>query len=237
MEDHIDKYWFEISDLTIFEAAFWMVIGGDPRSHKHRCACDGNYEAHFYDHPGGAEAVHEKCLVIESAIRANSIKVTKEEYLDNRELDFDRTRINKPDWLNWCYHNGHKERFAQTAPAVIVEAGPIAPTISEPMVQASPAAKGQDVPVKSPSGDNNKPNSTAKLVYWRATLYSKIKQIDVNKKASVREIIKYLRRLGDSRLPDKGGHDELFWIDDNETEQRVQKKAVSNAASTARKRH
>jgi len=96
----------------------------------------------------------------------------------------------------------------------------------------TPAAK---VEIINPSVDSNKLINTENLVYWRVILYSNIKQIDAVKKASVRAVIKYLRGLNDERLPNKGNADELFWIDDMVTEQRVVKKTVSSAVSIARK--
>jgi len=74
-----------------------------------------------------------------------------------------------------------------------------------------------------------------RIAYWRVILHSNIKQIDAVKKASVRAVIKYLRGLNDERLLNKGNADELFWIDDMVTGQRVVKKTVSNAVSIARK--
>ena len=105
----------------------------------------------------------------------------------------------------------------------------------EPQAADAPAAKGEAVPVRSPSGDDDTPRDATGKVYWRAVLFSNIKKIDEHKKTSVRGIIKYLRGLGDNRLPNKGTHDELYWIDDMGNTQNVQKKAVSNAASDARK--
>jgi len=106
-----------------------------------------------------------------------------------------------------------------------------------------PAAEEQDtqgamdatLPAKSQIVDNDKPIDTANLAYWRMILNSNIGKIDTIKKANVRAIIKYLRELGDKRLPNKGGHDELLWLDDEGTEHIVEKKTVSNAISDARK--
>lgn len=98
----------------------------------------------------------------------------------------------------------------------------------------APAAKVEVVPSTNPSSDDDTQVDTTNLAYWRAILYSNIKKIDEHKKASARGIIKYLRGLKDNRIPNKGGHDELFWIDDNDSEQCVAKKTISNAASKAR---
>jgi hypothetical protein len=109
LDDHIDEYWAEVSDLTIFEAAFWMKVGGDPRSHRDRCAQDDAYDYAFHDHPGGAEAVHQKCLVILSAIRGEHIQVITEVRRSDQELDLHQTLIRKSDWIAWCRRNGYSE--------------------------------------------------------------------------------------------------------------------------------
>ncbi len=99
----------------------------------------------------------------------------------------------------------------------------------------APAGKVEAVPSTNPSSDDDTQIDTTNLVYWRVILYSNIKKIDEHKKASARGIIKYLRGLKDKRIPNKGGHDELFWIDDNNNEQCVAKKTINNVASLARK--
>ena len=99
---------------------------------------------------------------------------------------------------------------------------------------AQAATKGEAGTVTSQSGDSNKQTDIANQVYWRAVLQSHIKQIDEYRKANVRKIIKYLRKLEDKRLPNEGKLDELTWIDDIGNKQYVAKKTVSNAASTAR---
>lgn len=86
----------------------------------------------------------------------------------------------------------------------------------------------------SPRGDDKQRDATGQC-YWRVIVNSNIKKMDKPKKASVRGVIKYLRGLNDARLPNKGKLDELIWIDDMGNEQCVQKKAISNAASEARK--
>ena len=99
----------------------------------------------------------------------------------------------------------------------------------------TPATKVEIVPSTNPSSDYDTQIDTTNLVYWRAILYSNIKKIDEHKKASARGIIKHLRGLKDKRILNKGGHDELFWIDDNDNEQCVAKKTINNVASLARK--
>ena len=107
-------------------------------------------------------------------------------------------------------------------------------SVAHLMLTDALAAKVEAGAVISPSGGDTSLN-TANLVYWRVILYSNIKKIDEHKKANVRGIIKYLRGLKDKRILNKGGHEELFWIDDNNNEQRVAKKTINNVASLARK--
>lgn len=117
----IDKYWLEVSDLTIFEAAFWMLLG-DPLNHNRfyptkdddlyindiddlrhigEDICDGDIEWRI--------RTDEKGEVIASAIRAGTIKTTEVECFDKKRFDFKRTRINKSDWLDWCRNHGYSE--------------------------------------------------------------------------------------------------------------------------------
>lgn len=105
----IDKYWFEVSDLTIFEAAFWMQIGSDPRLHNNRYEQDSTYADYFDEHPGGAESVYEKCDVIVSAIRVGHIAASAEIRLSDQTLDAGRSRIQKTAWIEWCKENGYWE--------------------------------------------------------------------------------------------------------------------------------
>lgn len=102
--DNITDYWFEVEDLTIFHAAYWMQIDGDPRAHDYRCEydTDDSYESHFYNHPGGYGAVCERCEGILSAIQVGLIGVTKEVRGSDHDFDPMKTRIRKRDWINWC---------------------------------------------------------------------------------------------------------------------------------------
>lgn len=114
------------------------------------------------------------------------------------------------------------------AHARIVELGCVAQSAPD-----APAAK-VEVLGTNHSGDDDTPLDATGKVYWRVVLFSNIKKIDEHKRTNVRGIIKYLRGLGDKRLPDKGTRDELFWIDDYGSEQKVIKKTVSTASSLAR---
>ncbi len=103
----LDDYWIEVPDLTIYDAAFWMQIGGDPRRHEERCADDALYDLTFSRHPGGDVAVWKRTDSLYSAIQNNLIKVKKKVLGKNGELDFKSTRILKSDWLKWCRANGN----------------------------------------------------------------------------------------------------------------------------------
>lgn len=74
-------------------------------------------------------------------------------------------------------------------------------------------------------------------VAWLIVLHANIENIDAayGGKAKVLEAIKWLKANGGERIKNKGYAFELFWIDDNDTEQLVKKKTVSTALSVARK--
>lgn len=130
-----DKYWIEVSDLSIHDAALWMHLGTDPRGHKLRCESDDAYRNHYLDHPDGEGAVYEKCNVLLSAVRAGNIKLTKTDQTANL-IDFHNTYIKKDDWIGWCTSIGY----------------------SKPNALFS---KGRKIP--KPIVDNNiKPNKTSK---------------------------------------------------------------------------
>ncbi len=111
-DSKIDDYWLQISDLTIYDAAFWMAHRFDPRDHEfdieHIPGYDDNYEG-----SGGLAATHEKCKFLTSAIRAGSIKLSGETYQDGQILNVGKTRILKSDWLNWCEENAYLEITSQ----------------------------------------------------------------------------------------------------------------------------
>ena len=101
-------------------------------------------------------------------------------------------------------------------------------------ITPAPAAKRAAGTGINLSVDDDTQMNMTNLAYWRTVLYLNIKIIDTPKRASVREVIKYLRGLNNKRIPDKGTCDELFWIDDYDNEQKVIKKTVSTASSFAR---
>lgn len=78
-------------------------------------------------------------------------------------------------------------------------------------------------------------------VAWRRVLYAHISEIDEqhNGKASVRQVIRWLRLHGGDQICDEEeadveGADVLVWFDDNRTRQRARKATVANAISEAR---
>lgn len=108
--DNLTDYWFEVEDLTIFHAAFWMQRGRDPSAHDYRCKYDpdDSYERHFNE-AGEYEAVCERCEGILSAIRVGLIRVTEEVRGSDHDFDPMNTRIMKSDWIRWCRRNANPE--------------------------------------------------------------------------------------------------------------------------------
>lgn len=105
----LNKYWQEADDLTIYEAAFWMVIKSDPQVHDYGCALDSNYDCDFEEHPRGASAVMEKCEILFSLARANPEIVTKGQLLDGKLASARETFIRKSYWINWLNRNNYSE--------------------------------------------------------------------------------------------------------------------------------
>lgn len=107
----VGNNWLELSDLTIFEAAFWMRIGCEPPDLK--------YIELFAGYPDITESlsdynpdwefdVFETGDVVASAVRAGLIRVTAD-ISNGGKFDFKHTRINKSDWLDWCRNHGYSE--------------------------------------------------------------------------------------------------------------------------------
>lgn len=143
----IDKYWLEVSDLTIFEAAFWMLLG-DPLNHNrfYPTKDDDLYVNDIDDLRHIGEDIcdrdiewrirtDEKGEVIASAIRAGTIKTTEVECLDKKRFDFKRTRINKSDWLDWCRNIGYV-------------------SLADSFTPTSSNSKGKSFPNKTPSSSD-----------------------------------------------------------------------------------
>lgn len=104
----IDKSWCEKSDLTIYDASFWMVHESDPKQHSYRCECDAAFESNYIDYPNGEAAVFEKSQVLTSAVRAKLIATTKEVH-NGMFVDISKTYVLKSDWIQWCRQNGYIE--------------------------------------------------------------------------------------------------------------------------------
>jgi hypothetical protein len=102
----IRQCWREMSDLSIYDATFWMVHESDPEQHTYRCETDQEFALNYSDNTHGEQAVYEKSEVILSAIRAKNIKTTtvKENGIF---FDITKTYILKSDWINWCRQNNY----------------------------------------------------------------------------------------------------------------------------------
>lgn len=109
----INSNWSEASDLTVYEAAYWMQIGDDPHEHGFRYAQDEMYATYYDDNPHKAQAVEKKCEVIIGAIRAKSLSITLEALHSNQMIDVMHTRILKTDWLEFCRQNGYADLVNQ----------------------------------------------------------------------------------------------------------------------------
>lgn len=74
-------------------------------------------------------------------------------------------------------------------------------------------------------------------VVWRQALNSCIAEIDkvYGGRASVSDVIRWLKRNGGPRILREGPPGELFWLDDEGTPKRVVKATVSNALPYARR--
>jgi hypothetical protein len=129
-DSRINIHWLEAADLTIYEAAFWMLTGGDPRAHAYRCEhdTDSKYEDYFNDR-GVPEQIYDKCDVVSSAIRAGLINLSGDTYHPNQEMGVHKTYILIDSWLDWCRKSEYLalvELFkfnVCSAPVVPAEAG------------------------------------------------------------------------------------------------------------------
>ncbi len=101
----LSKHWHEMSDLTIYDAIFWMIHETDPEQHTYRCECDPEFASNYSDNPHGEDAVYEKSKVLISAVRSGYIKTTNE-FTHINPLEIAATYILKSDWIRWCQQNG-----------------------------------------------------------------------------------------------------------------------------------
>lgn len=91
--------------------------------------------------------------------------------------------------------------------------------------------------VKSSMSSKSRSEIVEPRVYWRVVLRDNIEKINsINGGLAVTSVIRYLKSMGDSRLPNKGSHAELFYIDEYGTEHKIAKKTVSSALSEMKKR-
>ena len=106
-----DDHWLEISDLSIFDAAYWMQVNGDPRWHHslyERDDIEAERELDSFDNaPGGAKDVYRKCELLLSALRAGKIAATTP--TDETNSHYKNIKIDKESWLEWCRANGYSK--------------------------------------------------------------------------------------------------------------------------------
>jgi hypothetical protein len=96
-----------MADLTIHDAALWMVMGTDPDAHEDRCDLDPEYLQYYSDHRYGEAYVLEICGFIQSAVRQGLINANSGGDMNNIHLDINATYINKVSWLEWCQKEGY----------------------------------------------------------------------------------------------------------------------------------
>jgi hypothetical protein len=138
----LSKYWQEVSDLTIYDAALWVVIETDPSDHEFDLDHKVNYAEYYEDHPGGEAAVYAKCDILISAVRTCCIKVTPIQHSPGSSITV-KTHIPKADWVDWCRQNGYVDLsnlftqhiFATIPPSVSIQ--PIAASVATPTISTT----------------------------------------------------------------------------------------------------
>lgn len=101
--DEVNEDWKQSSDLTIYEAAFWMRLDSDPKLHKYFVDHIPGYNGDSYIYERGLDVdIWDKCEVLLSAIRSGLIKTTKESISEDGSLKCEQTYILKDHWLKWC---------------------------------------------------------------------------------------------------------------------------------------
>ena len=149
LPQELSKQWQEKSDLTIQEAAIWMVIEADPSDHEFDLEHFENYAEHYEDHPGGKLAVQAKCAILESAVRAEQIKLTPLQQSSVSHVT-SKTFIPTSEWMNWCKQNGYSnlsELFSQHHSAAVQL--PTSPTALSTTSQTLYPASVAPVAIKS----------------------------------------------------------------------------------------
>ena len=114
-DEVINSFWIKtIDDLTIHDAAFWMVVGTDPLVHEQRCDSDSDYLLNYCGHPNAQDYVLEMCGRIQSAAHEGLIKLNRGADKNIKHLDINTTYIGKISWLEWCQNKG----YSSTSPPI-----------------------------------------------------------------------------------------------------------------------
>lgn len=104
-----------MADLTIHDAALWMVMGTDPDAHEDRCDSDPEYLQYYCDHRYGEAYVLEICGFIQSAARQGLIKANSGGDINDNHFDINTTYISKVEWLAWCQKEGYASITVNTS--------------------------------------------------------------------------------------------------------------------------
>jgi hypothetical protein len=103
-------------------------------------------------------------------------------------------------------------------------------------VESESAADEKKVPDAKSSISSSEPGEPR--AYWRQLLRYKLAEIDQASQGGVADVvsvIRALKRLEDRRIPNKGTHEELYYLNEYGNEKPVSKKTVSNALTDERK--
>lgn len=144
----LSNHWQTVPDLTIHDAAFWIVIQSDPLSHKLLCDLNSDLLDHYYNHPGGFEAVCKICDVLICEARAGNIKTTLAHSFLSAAITQDDL-ISKSDWVDWCRRNDYVDLsnlFTQynhtvTPPSVSIQ--PLAVPFATPTASTPPLTRAR----------------------------------------------------------------------------------------------
>ncbi len=193
MPDSKIDYWSQISDLTIYDAAFWMAHKFDPRDHAFDIEHKAGY-ADYFEGSGGLAAVHEKCELLISAIRAGRIKLSGETYLNDQTINVGKTRILKNDWLTWCRNNGYFDTANQIISKVSAHAVPVGAVcieIAQGVTSEAKAAKVETRQADAPVPGKMPNTAIGKLAITAAWLI----ECEIGKRATANQVIKKLQKM------------------------------------------
>ena len=188
----ISWHWQTVPDLTIHDAAFWMVIQSDPLSHKLLCDLNNDQLDHYYDHPGGFEAVCKICDVLICEARAGNIKTTLAHPFLSAAITQDDL-ISKSDWIDWCRQNGYvalSNLFSQYNVAITPLAGIQQPVAPVAITTASTPVYIPITPIKSKYAPSN---AVGKLAVKAAIQIEE----ETTKLASSKSVMKRLQQWAD----------------------------------------